>query len=378
MRKCAVMDCGYYFHEHCQSSETREQKETKFKFICSRHTCTTCKTQETDMKRCKSCSICFHMTHLHCPTESGVASPTSTGELDEPINFFECPRHDGEATMALISSSDANNSLRHRFAMGDVVLVLELNNALLPLTVKTAAPDAANNWGIVVSAEEMEPHECSNQLLKVRMFADDKVLAVPNQYAMRVTTASDFSRPVDLIRHCVQHHAMVELQLRQMEGKVDDAEAKRILLVSNTTFTARLKKLGVTAAQAMSDAEEGLARWRQFQDLPESRQYDGRGELAPIYLYIDTRRSRPGQQTSSNTNTANVVANAVKDVDGDVSTTDADTSSGGAAINGSIFGSPHLRRSKSAGKSPHEPEIEQFANTEAILVDTRLTRCSRF
>ncbi|CAI5725690.1 unnamed protein product [Peronospora destructor] len=262
--------------------------------------------------------------------------------------------------------------------MGDVVLVLELNNALLPLSIKTAAPDAANNWGIIVSVEEMEPRECGNQLLKVRMFADDKVLAMPNQYAMRVATASDFSRPVDLIRHCVQHHAMVELQLRQMEGKVDDAEAKRILLVSTTAFTARLKKMGVTAAQAMSDAEEGLARWRQFEDLAEPRQYDGRGELAPIYLYINTRGSHPGQQTLSSTNTVNVVADAVKDVEKDVSTTDADTSSGGAAINGSSSGSPHLRRSKSAGKNPHDAEIEQFANTEAKLVDTRRTRCSRF
>ncbi|CAI5701290.1 hypothetical protein KXD40_009012 [Peronospora effusa] len=303
--------------------------------------------------------------------------PTTSSGLEEPINFFQCPRHDEETTVTRTWNSDANNSLRRRFAIGDVVLVLELNNAFLPLSVKTAAPDAANHWGVVVSVEEMEPRECGIQLLKVRMFADENVLAVPNQYAMRITAASDFSRPVDLIRHCVQRHAMVELQLRQMEGKINDAEAKRILLVSNTAFTARLKKLGVTAAQAMSDAEEGLARWRQFHDLAEPRQYDGLGEAAPIYLYIDTRGSRPGQQNSGSTNTANVVADAVKDVEGDVSMTDADTNNGGAAIHGSTFGSPHLKRPESAGKSPHEAEIEQSAKTEAILVDTRLICCSR-
>ena len=105
-----------------------------------------------------------------------------------------------------------------------------------------------------MSAEETEPRGRGNQLLKVRMFADDNVLAMPNQYAVRITTASKFSRPMDLIRHCLQRHAMVELQLRQMNGKIDDVEAKRILLVSNTAFAARLKALGVTAAQATSDS----------------------------------------------------------------------------------------------------------------------------
>ena len=181
------------------------------------------------------------------------------------------------------SSPDASNLLRLGFAAGDVVLVLEFNNALLLLIAKKAA---ANHWGVVISAEEMEPRGHGYQLLKVRMFADDSVLAVPKQYAVRVTTASESSRPVDLIRHCLQCYEMIELQLRQMKGKIDDVEAKRILLVSNAAFAARLKALGVTATQAMSDAEEGLARWRRYQELAEPRRYGGLGESAPIYLYI--------------------------------------------------------------------------------------------
>ncbi|KAK1928953.1 hypothetical protein P3T76_015593 [Phytophthora citrophthora] len=88
------------------------------------------------------------------------------------------------------------------------------------------------------------------------------VLVVPNQYALRVAAALDFSRLVEPIRHCLQRHAMAELQVRQTHGNVDDAEAKRILTFSNAAFAARLRALSV--AEAKNNAEEGLARWRRF------------------------------------------------------------------------------------------------------------------
>ncbi|ETK79032.1 hypothetical protein F441_15346 [Phytophthora nicotianae CJ01A1] len=362
MRKCSVLDCGYHFHEQCL--ETDETTHTGF--VCPRHTCATCGTQETDMRRCKSCSVCYHMTHFRCPRGSGASTGASTnnGGLD-PINLFVCPRHDAETSTSPTSSPDASNSLRQRIAAGDVVLVLEFTNALLPSSAKQAAPDAVNHWGVVVSAEETEPHGRGSQLLSVRMFADENVLVVPNQYALRVATASDFSRPVDLIRHCLQRHAMVELQLRQMEGNVDEAEEKRILRSSTAAFAARLKALGVTAAQATSDAEQGLARWRQFQTLPEPRHYDGLGDAAPSYLYIDTRGSRPGQQASNSGRASGVTT----DADGDVSMTDPDTDSGGATANGPTRGSPHARapsRPKNAGRSPHEGEAEKPTDTPGV------------
>ncbi|KAK1928952.1 hypothetical protein P3T76_015592 [Phytophthora citrophthora] len=79
--------------------------------------------------------------------------------------MFVCPKHDGETKTSPASSSDASNSLRQRLAAGDVVLVLEFNNALLPPSAKNAAPDAANHRGVVTSAEETKPHGCGNQLL---------------------------------------------------------------------------------------------------------------------------------------------------------------------------------------------------------------------
>ncbi|EGZ23468.1 hypothetical protein PHYSODRAFT_479200, partial [Phytophthora sojae] len=288
MKKCSVLDCGYHFHAQCLPDAAQDEG-VHAGFVCPRHTCATCGAQETDMRRCKSCSVCHHMTHFRCPRGAGQAGgATASGGLD-PTNLFVCPRHDDETSTSPTSSPDASNSLRLRLAAGDVVLILEFNNALLPPTAKTAAPDAANHWGVVTSAEETEPHGHGNQLLSVRMFADDNVLVVPNQYALRVALASDFPRPVDLIRHCLQRHAMVELQLRQMEHNVDDTDAKRILNTSNATFAARLKALGVTEAQARGDAELGLARWRRFQALPEPRHYDGLGDSAPSYLYVDTR-----------------------------------------------------------------------------------------
>ncbi|KAK1933609.1 PHD finger-containing protein [Phytophthora citrophthora] len=372
MRKCAVLDCGFHFHEQCLPNA--EQDETVHAgFVCPRHTCATCGTQETDMRRCKSCSVCFHMTHLRCPRGSGAAASGSTnsGGLD-PTNLFVCPKHDGETKTSLASSFDASNSLRQRLAAGDVVLVLEFNNALLPPSAKKAAPDAANHWGVVTSAEETEPHGCGNQLLSVRMFADENVLVVPNQYALRVAAASDFSRPVELIRHCLQRHAMAELQVRQTHGNVDDAEAKRILTFSNAAFAARLRALGVAAAEAKSNAEEGLARWRRFQATPEPRHYDGLGEAAPSYLYIDTRGSQSTPQAADSTDTSEAVG---AEADGDVPMTDPDSDSGGATTNGTIrFGSPHARspsRPKSAGKSPHEAKAERQNST---LSDTQSTQ----
>ncbi|KAL3673125.1 hypothetical protein V7S43_002420 [Phytophthora oleae] len=368
MRKCAVLDCGFHSHEQCLPNA--EQDETVHAgFVCPRHTCATCNTQETDMRRCKSCSVCFHMTHLRCPRRSGAATGgTNSGGLD-PTNLFVCPKHDGETKTSPTSSSDASDSLRQRLAAGDVVLVLEFNNALLPPSAKKAAPDAANHWGVVTSAEETEPHGRGNQLLSVRMFADENVLVVPNQYALRVAAVSDFSRPVELIRHCLQRHAMAELQVRQMDGNIDDAEAKRILNISTAAFAARLRALGVTAAEAKSNAEEGLARWRRFQSTPEPRHYDGLGEAAPSYLYIDTRGSRPAPQAADNADTSEAV---VTEADGDVPMTDPDLDSVGAAINGAPrFGSPHARspsRPKGAGKSPHEAEAEK---QNPLLPDTQ-------
>ncbi|KAG4040655.1 hypothetical protein JG687_00016309 [Phytophthora cactorum] len=368
MRKCSVLDCGYHFHEQClQADETAHAG-----FVCPRHTCATCGVQETDMRRCKSCSVCNHMTHLRCPRGSSgttTTGSTTNGGLD-PTNLFVCPRHDAESTTSPTSSSDASNSLRQRLAAGDVVLVLEFNNALLPSSAKQAAPDAANHWGVVISAEETEPLGRGNQLLSVRMFADENVLVVPNQYALRVATTSDFSRPVDLIRHCLQRHAMVELQLRQMDGNVDEPEEKRILRASTAAFAARLKALGVTAAEASSDADEGLARWRRFQALPEPRQYDGLGDAAPSYLYIDTRGLRPGQQASSSGRASGAVT---ADADGDVSMTDPDTDSGGAIANGPTRGSPHARapsRPKNAGRSPHEGEAEKPIDGPVVVVNS--------
>lgn len=325
------------------------------------------------MRRCKSCSVCYHMMHLRCPRGSGAAAggSTNSGGLD-PTNLFVCPKHDGETKTSPTSSSDASNSLRQRLATGDVVLVLEFNNALLPLSAKKAAPDAANHWGVVTSAEETEPHGFGNQLLSVRMFADENVLVVPNQYALRVAAASDFSRPVELIRHCLQRHAMAELQVRQMHANVDDTEAKRILDFSNAAFAARLRALGVAAAEAKSNAEEGLARWRRFQATSEPRQYDGLGEAAPSYLYIDTRGSQPTPQAADSADTSEAV---VTEADGDVPMTDPDSDSGRASTNGTIrFNSPHARspsRPKSAGKSPHEAEGEKQS---ATLPDTQSTQ----
>ncbi|KAI9895853.1 hypothetical protein PsorP6_019006 [Peronosclerospora sorghi] len=92
----------------------------------------------------------------------------------EPMHLFECSRHDEETTTSLASSPDATNSLRLRFAPGDVVLVLEFDNALLPATIKTVAPDAANYWGIVLTVEHTEPRTNGNQLLKLRLQAMHK------------------------------------------------------------------------------------------------------------------------------------------------------------------------------------------------------------
>ncbi|KAE8981182.1 hypothetical protein PF005_g23300, partial [Phytophthora fragariae] len=359
MKKCSVLDCGYHFHAQCLPDAAQDEG-VHAGFVCPRHSCATCGAQETDMRRCKSCSVCHHMTHLRCPRSAAgqTGAAAGNGGLD-PTNLFVCPRHDDETSTSPTSSPDASNSLRLRLAPGDVVLILEFNNALLPPTAKTGAPDAANHWGVVTSAEETEPHGHGNQLLSVRMFADDNVLVVPNQYALRVASASDFPRPVDLIRRCLQRHAMVELQLRQMEHNVDDAEAKRILRASSSAFAARLKALRVTEAQATGDAELGLARWRGFQALAEPRHYDGLGDSAPSYLYVDTRGSRPGQQAAGRADSSETVT---ADADGDVSMTDVDdTDSGGAAAaNGSTQTSKRVQsRPSSAGKSPHEDGAEK-------------------
>lgn len=282
-------------------------------------------------------------------------------------NLFECPRHDTETRTSLTNSFDASNSLRQRLAAGDVVLVLEFNNALLPSSAKEAAPDAANLWGVVISAEETEPHRRGNQLLSVRMFADDNVLVVPNQYALRVATALEFSRPVDLLSHCLQHHAMVELQLRRMEGEFDEAEEKRILGVSEKAFAARLKALGMTAAQITSDTEQGLARWRRFQDLPQPRQYDGIGDSAPNFLFIDTRGRRYEHETTS-------IEQSVKAVTADIgeNTFMTDPGKDDGVINGIARGSPHVTaslRPTEVGKSPHEIEGEKHTDKSVIVVD---------
>ncbi|RLN77297.1 hypothetical protein BBJ28_00021250 [Nothophytophthora sp. Chile5] len=338
MRKCSVIDCGFFFHLQCLPNAEEEQETVHAAFVCPRHTCTACGIQETDMRRCKSCTKCYSMTHLRCPRGSTSAVQTTPAQTEASMlggldsnNLFLCSKHDGEPSTVPPASSDVTNSLRLRLAAGDVVLILEFANALLPPSAKSTAPDAANHWGVVLSAEEMEPQGCGNQLLSVRTFADDRVLAVPNRYALRVAAAGDFARPLDLLRHCLQRHAMVELQLHEAEvdGNVDTTN--RILRASTAAFSARIEAMGMTEAQVRGEAEQGLARWRRFQALPSPRQYDGLSDSAPVYLYVDTRGLQPQRRVPSKSSVRGAAIDT-EDGDEDVTMTDADAeNSSGAA-----------------------------------------------
>ncbi|RLN50957.1 hypothetical protein BBJ28_00009520 [Nothophytophthora sp. Chile5] len=343
MRKCSVTDCGFFFHLQCLPNAEGEQETVHAVFVCPRHTCTACGIQETDMRRCKSCTKCYSMTHLRCPRGSTSAVQTTPAQTEasmlgglDPNNLFLCSKHDDNTTTAHPASSDATNSLRLRLAAGDVVLILEFANALLPLSARSTAPDAANHWGVVLSAEEMEPQGCGNQLLSVRTFADDRVLAVPNRYALRVAAAGDFARPLDFLRHCLQHHAMVELQLHEFEADANVDKTNRILRASTAAFSARVEAMGMTETQVRSEAEQGLARWRQFQALPTPRQYDDLSGSAPVYLYVDTRGLQPQRHAPSKSSVRGAAIDA-EDGDEDVMMTDvdADNSSGAAGADAS-------------------------------------------
>ncbi|TDH69521.1 hypothetical protein CCR75_009620 [Bremia lactucae] len=358
MRKCTVLNCGYHFHEQCLPAiEADETVDASF--VCPRHTCAACGMQEIDMKRCRSCTLCYHMTHLRCPRGSGTVTTGSInyGGLD-PINLVECSSH--EINKISSCSPDASNSFRQRLAAGDIVLVLEFNNALLPSSTKVAAPGAANHWGAVISVEETESLGRGNQLLSLRMFADDSVVVVPNQYALRVATASDFGKPVDLMCYCLQRHAMVELQLRRMVGVFDEAEEKRIVKVSVAAFAARLDALGMTLNQATRDAEQGLVRWRRFQELPQPREYDGLGDLAPSFLYLDTRGHHFGLQRSTSMEFTEAVS---VEAGRDVNITNLDPDSGPA--------SDQSRDSWIATASSQPTDFEKRSNGTGSIVESR-------
>ncbi|TYZ62588.1 hypothetical protein PybrP1_013025 [[Pythium] brassicae (nom. inval.)] len=307
LTKCSVAGCGVFFHRSAaclppsaspSPSASASSGGGGSAFVCPRHRCDKCGGVETDMRACVSCTKCFAGTHLRC-SASGAAERTAksvglrSGAAD--VHLRVCDAHAGAAK----PSADATLALKYRVQQGDLVLVLECANALLPQGAKRAAPDAFNQWGVVTRAEDIDGRE---QLLTVSLFSDGSVVSVPNRYVLPLGSANAFATPQAMLRDCIKWHAVAELNLRHAEldallaaaaadGGAPEAAGRlqerrdHILNASCSAFYARAEQLSLSIAQLFSAAKEGFMFWTTHR--AELEQFEGSG--APIYVYLDTR-----------------------------------------------------------------------------------------
>ncbi|GAB9477789.1 hypothetical protein Gpo141_00014936, partial [Globisporangium polare] len=213
MLRCAVIECGFFFHAKCLPArpQTEDAGEAKYELVCPRHTCSKCGAEERDMRKCLSCTKCFAASHLKCP---GQVPSTSLPDT----NLHICDAHASTSTTTgpnrRPDAAESTLALKYRVQQGDIVLLLELANAILPPSAKDAAPDACNQWGVVTRAETLVGRD---QLLYISIFSDGSVIAVPNKYVLALGSANVFTTPQGMLRDCIKWHAVTELNLRQKE-----------------------------------------------------------------------------------------------------------------------------------------------------------------
>lgn len=331
---CSVRDCGYFVHTTCQSADSAASP-----FVCPRHTCAMCGAVETDMRACTSCTKCFKATHRQCPSAAG-SSQAAAADATSPLII--CDAHSAaNSSSKLASNPEATLALKYRVQQGDIVLVLECANALLPASAKAAAPDASNQWGVVSRAENIDGRD---QLLTIKLFSDGSAVSVPNQYVLPLGTANAFASPHVMLRDCIKWHAVTELNIRRSD--LDAAAGNdalltdvrdQILNASCSAFYARAEMLGLSISQLFSAATEGYTFWSTHRT--ELAAFAGSG--APIYVYLDTRapgKSAPRSAASVSRSESNGAAPASGNGDDDVDMDggdDDDTPAPGSGRSGS-------------------------------------------
>ncbi|KAJ0406699.1 hypothetical protein P43SY_004524 [Pythium insidiosum] len=273
---CSVTDCGFSFHPACLADRSFR---SQLPLVCPRHTCATCHAIETDLSKCSSCTRCCHATHFRCGANASTAAPS---DLLDP-NFRVCDSHSqGNLTPAATTSRRVaqNIGLKMRLRPGDVVLVLEYNNRLLPESATRAAPTACNQWGIVQRVEELSTTTTWywNQLLSVTLFSDGSEISVLNRDVLAVGAVAHFSAPVELLRECLKWHAMGEARLL--------GQRQLAVAATSSAFHARVRALAMTDSQCSAAAAAGVDRHNAFEQA--SARVFGQVE-APVHVMLDTR-----------------------------------------------------------------------------------------
>lgn len=291
LQKCSLVDCGYFFHPSCLQTQSLSSSP----LICPRHSCAKCSVVERDMRACQSCTKCFCMTHLRCvgaaaataDGKSAASAPLTRGGGRTPnTNLHVCAAHPGSSSSSK-PSAEETIALRYRVQQGDIVLILELANAILPQTAKDVAPDACNQWGVVSRAENIDGRD---QLLTISIFSDGSAISVPNRYVLPIGNANSFPTPQAMLRECVKWHAVTELNLRHAEldtavGGPRNEKRDQILNASCSAFYARAEKLSLSITQLFTTAKEGFVFW----DTHRTELKTFEGSDAPLYVYLDTR-----------------------------------------------------------------------------------------
>ncbi|GLD97785.1 hypothetical protein PINS_up006482 [Pythium insidiosum] len=273
---CSVTDCGFSFHPACLADRSFR---SQLPLVCPRHTCATCHAIETDLTKCSSCTRCVQSTHIRCSASAATTAPASVSASDllDP-NFCVCASHDPAATTTRQRIAQSNG-LKMRLRPGDVVLVLEYNNRLLPESATRAAPTACNQWGIVQRVEEISTTTWYwNQLLSVTLFSDGSEISVLNRDVLAVGAVTHFSTPVELVRECLKWHAMSEARLL--------GQRQLAVTATNSAFHARVRGLAMTDSQCAAAVAAGVDRCDAFGQAPD--RVFGQVE-APVHVLLDTR-----------------------------------------------------------------------------------------
>ncbi|TMW61677.1 hypothetical protein Poli38472_010740 [Pythium oligandrum] len=316
---CSVNDCGFFFHPTClQEQQHRVQQP----LVCPRHTCTSCHALETDMTTCRSCAQCCLATHLKC--QDGASTPST-----ELVNthVYTCEKHATDTTPTLDERKKRFMGLKLRVHPGDVVLILDYENGLLPEDTKDVAPGSHNFWGVVQKAEDVVTDEKSgitgwNQLLEVEVFADNSTISVLNRYVLPVGSMHGFKWPEEMVRDAIQWHSQCESQLYQQELllkgfdiRTNDMKRMNALVGSWRAFYGRVQPPYMTTTQCMTIAGRGYASWKEHYEAPE-RVY-GRTP-APVYLYLNTRGKDKDDDEAAETKRSEVVTTRGRGTDDDV------------------------------------------------------------
>ncbi|OQS07165.1 hypothetical protein THRCLA_00823, partial [Thraustotheca clavata] len=279
---CSVEGCGFSCHQSCMGKD-----QDPMLYVCQRHTCYVCKKGGIPPSDCYSCYHCTNMVHKKCLT-SKLSFKPAIG------NFGNCGHHKREVLPL---------SLRSKLHPGNVVMILEMDNSLLPQAAKQLN---SNQWGRVDSVENVE---FGSQLVRVELFSCEITITITNQHALPVMS-SDYENTPEFLQSCISAHINAELNIRGLAPSLSESARADVIMDTCLAFQHAGKLQGLSSNDMIELATHGIESWLlknptrpkyQFTMLDTRRREKPAALPPPQTPHVPVRRAPTRQSSRAST-----------------------------------------------------------------------------